>query len=150
MAGKYFDDYGVGEEFITPSRTITETDIVLFAGLTSDYNAIHTDQEYASQTSFGGRIAHGLLTLSISMGLISRLGLSEGTIVALVGLDDVKFTAPVKIGDTIRCKIRVTEKRNTSNPEHGLVTFKQEVLNQADKVVLQFERKAVFLKRSLG
>lgn len=148
MAGRYFEDHRIGDKFVTPSRTITETDIVLFAGLTSDYNALHTDQAYAVKSVFKGRVAHGMLTLSIVMGLISRLGLGEGTMVALVGIDDVRFRAPVRIGDTLKCTTTVISKKGVSNPKHGLVTFRQEAQNQDDKVVLTFQRRVLFLKRS--
>lgn len=147
LGGRYFEDYRVGEEFVTPSRTITETDIVLFAGLTSDFNPLHTDQVFASKSVFRNRIAHGMLTLSIAMGLISRLGLSEGTIVALVGMDKIRFQAPVKIGDTLKCTTAVMTKKDVSDPRRGLVTFDQKVQNQEDVVVLTFQRTVLFLRR---
>src|SRR3954447_1047320 len=98
--GLYFEEFVVGDEAATPSRTITETDIVQFAGLSSDWNPLHTDAEFAAATPFGQRIAHGLLGLSIASGLMARLGHIDGTAIAFRGIEEWKFSKPIYIGDT--------------------------------------------------
>src|SRR5881396_4171964 len=111
---RYFEEIEVGEEFESPGRTVTETDIVLFAGLSGDYNVLHTDAELMKTSIFGERIAHGLLGLAIQSGLFSRSTRAYAT-VAFVGLR-WKFKAPVKIGDTIRLRAKVIARKDLSEP----------------------------------
>lgn len=132
--GLYFEDFQIGEEFYSVSRTITESDVVNFAGLSGDYNQIHTDNEFAKTTIFKERIAHGLLGLAVISGLASRLGFVEGTTIALTSID-WKFKNPIKIGDTIRVIYRVKKKKDLPGNEGGVVVFRVEVLNQDDLVV---------------
>ena len=87
MQGKYLDELNVGEDYITPSRTLTETDVVMFAAMSGDYNELHTSEAYMKGSQFGKRLVHGLLGLSISHGLIFRLGILDGTAIALLGVD---------------------------------------------------------------
>jgi acyl dehydratase len=142
----YFDDFGVGQEWLTPRRTITETDIVMFAAMTGDYNPVHTDEVYAKATPFGERILHGPAVFAIVAGLEFRLGLKEGTAVAFLGMTwDLK--APVKIGDTIHVYQRVEEMRRTSNPARGIVNFWMEVRNQDGVVCQQGVWKVMFHAR---
>lgn len=131
--GRYFEEIEVGEAFESPARTITETDVVLFAGLSGDYNQLHTDVEFAKTTTFGQRIAHGLLVLSMASGLITRLGFIEGTAQAFIGLD-WKFRGPVYIGDTVRVRVDVSRKRAMPSLNGGLVFLEVTVLNQRDEV----------------
>jgi len=131
--GRYFEELEVGDGLVTPARTITEADVVNFAGVTGDYNQLHTDAEFAADTPFGARIAHGMLVLSFTMGLVGRTGVFEGTAVAFTGLD-WKFKKPVYIDDTIRVRIEVTRKRPLGQ-EAGIVFVKAEVLNQKDELV---------------
>ncbi|HXG02105.1 MAG TPA: MaoC/PaaZ C-terminal domain-containing protein, partial [Candidatus Binatia bacterium] len=134
---RYFEDIEVGEEYESPGRTVTETDIVLFAGLSGDYNVLHTDAEFMKKSIFGERIAHGLLGLAIQSGLFYRAGPAYATL-AFLGLR-WKFKAPIKIGDTIRVRARVTAKRETSKPDRGIVVVERQVLNQRDEVVQEGE-----------
>ena len=101
MAGLFYEDFHAGQKIVTVGRTITESDIVTFAGLSGDYNQLHTDAEFSRQGSFGQRIAHGLLGLSITSGLALRTGFLEGTVIAFREISEWKFTKPVFIGDTI-------------------------------------------------
>jgi len=142
-AGKfYFEDLEVGSVFSSPARTVTETDIVIFAGLSADYNALHTDAEYSKNTVFGERIAHGLLGLIIASGLFTRtdlnMGLSE-TVIALLGINSWKFTAPIKIGDTVHLEIEIAGKKETSKPDRGVVVFKRRLINQRGELVQEGE-----------
>ena len=132
--GRYYEEIEAGERFESPARTITETDVVMFAGISGDYNQLHTDVEFAKTTRFGERIAHGLLVLSVASGLVTRLGFIEGTVQAFMGLD-WKFRAPVLIGDTVRVQVEVRQKRPTPKLSGGLVYLDVLVLNQRDEVV---------------
>ena len=92
--GLWFEEFEVGQRIITPGRTITESDIVSFAGLSGDYNQIHTNAEFSSKTPFGKRVAHGLLVLSIASGLAMRTGVLEGTVLAFREINNWKFSLP--------------------------------------------------------
>ncbi len=133
----YYEDFSIGQVFETPARTITEADIVNFAGVSGDFYSLHTDEIFASKTIFGGRVAHGLLTISIVTGLWMRLGIFEGSLIAFYGIDRLRFVKPVKIGDTIRVRLTVIDKRLKDN--NGLVTIKNEVYNQKNELVAVFE-----------
>ncbi len=132
--GRYFEEFQIGDALETRGRTITESDVMQFAGLSGDYNQLHTDAEYASETMFGERIAHGLLGLSIASGLSSRLGFAEGTVEAFVSLD-WRFRAPIKLGDTIRAQLEVVRKKEMARLGGGFVVFDVVVLNQEDQTV---------------
>lgn len=131
----YFDEIEDDICLYTPSRTISEADIMLFAGLTGDYNELHTSTTFAEKTAFGERIAHGMLTLSMANGLYMRMGYFNNSTVANLGIKEWKFSTPVKIGDTIRVKVTLNEKHLTSKPTRGVVNWNIEVLNQKDEVV---------------
>jgi acyl dehydratase len=130
VRGRLYDEWEPGQVLETPGRTITEADLVLFAGLSGDYHPLHTDAEYAAGTEFGGRVAHGLLGLAVCFGLLSRLGLFEESLIAHLGVQDWRFLAPVRPGDTVHARATVAEKRLTARPGRGLVVFDVELLNQ--------------------
>lgn len=147
MNGKYFDDWTLNEEFTTPTRTITETDVVMFAATSGDYNELHTSAEAASANQFGQRIAHGLLVLGISHGLLFRMGFLDQTAIAFLSVNDWKFQAPVFFGDTIRVKFKCSEKKESkSKQDRGVVTLYLEVLNH-NHVVVQSGYKSIMIKR---
>jgi len=143
--GKYFEDFEPGEESTTAGRTITETDIVNFAGITGDWNEIHTNKELADRGPFKQRIAHGALVFSVATGLSVRLGQTADTVIAFYGLDRLRFVKPTFIGDTIRVKQRV-ESKSERDEHSGIVTMLNEVMNQRDEVVVSYTAK-VLLKR---
>ncbi len=132
--GLYFEEFNIGDTIETFGRTVTEADIVNFAGLSGDFYRIHTDEEYAKKTMFGTRVAHGLLVLSIATGLAMQMGFMEGTVEAFMGLE-WQFRRPVFIGDTVRVQAEVAEKKPMKRLGGGLVTLKVKVLNQKDEVV---------------
>lgn len=134
--GLYFEEFEIGDSMVSPGRTVTETDLVAFSGLSGDYSQLHTNAEYAKQTPFGKRIAHGPLGLSMAVGLASRLGFLVGTAEALLGLD-WKFKRPIFIGDTIHVRASVARKREIKKLGGGMVIFDIAVLNQNDEVVQQ-------------
>ena len=142
---RYFQEIPLGEEYESPGRTVTESDLVIFSGLTGDYNVLHTDAEFMKESIFGERIAHGLLCLAIQSGLFSRASVPYATL-AFAGLR-WKFKAPVKIGDTIRLRAKVTAKKDLSKEDRGLVTLERTVLNQRDEVVQQGETDLIVEKR---
>jgi 3-hydroxybutyryl-CoA dehydratase len=133
----YFEDYEVGQTVTSPGRTITEADVVTFAGLSGDFNSIHTDAEYAAGQPYGRRVAHGLLGMSIGVGLIIRLGFIEETILGFREIDGWKFSAPIFLGDTIHVEAEVSQTRAIHRLGGGLVTLQVEIRNQAGKVVQQ-------------
>jgi acyl dehydratase len=142
---RFFDDIAVGEEFESPGRTVTETDIVLFAGLSGDYNVLHTDAEFMKQSIFGERIAHGLLGLAIQAGLFTRATQPFATM-AFVGMR-WKFKGPIRIGDTIRVRAKVLAKKETSKPDRGVITLDRKVLNQRGEVVQEGETDLMVERR---
>ena len=142
---RYFDEIELGEEYESPGRTVTEADIVMFAGLSGDYNVLHTDAEFMKQSIFGERIAHGLLCLAIQSGLFNRAATEYATL-GLAGLR-WKFKAPVKIGDTIRLKAKVSAKKDLDKADRGLVTIERTIVNQRDEVVQQGETDLIVEKK---
>jgi acyl dehydratase len=120
---------------LSPGRTITETDVVGFAGLSGDFNPIHTDVEFARSTVYGKRVVYGLLGLAILTGLLDRTGLFSGTAIAMLGIRDWQFRAPLFIGDTVRFRLTITNVRRTSRGDRGVVERYFELLNQHDEVV---------------
>jgi len=131
----YLEDFAVGQETRTPSRTVTEADVMAFAGLSGDYNPVHTDAEFAAATAFRQRIAHGALGLAIVTGLGSRTGMLEGTAIAFLGIEDWKFAKPVFFGDTVHVRMSVTAVRPSSKPGSGVLTRRMELVNQRGEVV---------------
>jgi len=136
--GMYFEEFVLGQEILSPARTVTETDVVQFAGLSGDYNVLHTDAEFAKSTPYGQRIAHGLLGLSIASGLAARAGFIEGTAQAFMGLN-WKFRAPIFLGDTIRLLTKVSRLRPMPSMGGGVVVFELTVLNQRDETAQEGE-----------
>ncbi len=135
--GLWFEEFEVGQQVITTGRTISESDIVTFAGLSGDYNQIHTDAEFATKTAFGKRVAHGLLGLSIASGLIMRTGVLEGTVIAFREIGNWKFTSPVFIGDTLHAELNVIDKKAIPRLKGGSVTIEIAVKNQRDEVTMK-------------
>jgi len=132
--GRYFEEFEVGNAFETAGRVVTEQDILAFAALSGDNNPLHVDTEYAAATQFGQKIAHGLLGLSIASGLAWQTGVLEGTIEAFTTLD-WKFRGPIFIGDTIRLRIEVRQKKAVRRLGAGFVAINATLLNQDDVVV---------------
>jgi acyl dehydratase len=146
MVGLYWEEWDIDAEFRSAARTVTEADLVIFAGLSGDYNPLHTDEEFCKKTEFGTRIAHGPLVYSIAAGLLFQLHLYDDTLIAFLGFDSLRFTKPVKPGDTIHARIKVLEKRETSRPDRGVMKRQLQVVNQRGDVV-QEGVQAFLLKR---
>jgi 3-hydroxybutyryl-CoA dehydratase len=135
--GMYFDQFTPGQKIVTVGRTITESDIVTFAGLSGDYNQIHVDAEYSKKSPFGQRVAHGLLGLAIASGLAVQTGVMEGTIAAFREITEWKFVKPVYIGDTIHVIMEVIETKELRRLGVGSVIIAMSVVNQNDEVVMK-------------
>ncbi len=131
----YFEDFAVGQTITSPARTITETDVVNFAGLSGDYSAIHPDAAYAAQPPSGQRVAHGLLGLSIAVGLVVRMGFIEESSLGFREIDGWKFSTPICLGDTIHAQGSVRETRAIPRLGGGMVTLQVEIRSQADKIL---------------
>ena len=135
--GLYFEEFEVGQKMISPGRTITESDIVGFAGLSGDFNQIHTDAAYAENSPFGARVAHGLLGLSIASGLALRTGMLEGTVMAFREINNWKFVKLMYIGDTIHVEMEVITAKAIKRMGGGKVELNFNVKNQKDETVMK-------------
>jgi acyl dehydratase len=133
----YFEEFEVGQHIISTGRTITESDIVSFAGFSGDYNQIHTDAEFSKATPFGQRVAHGLLGLSIASGLAMRTGVLEGTVIAFREINNWKFSSPIYIGDTIHVELTIVETRSLPRLSGGAVIIELVVKNQRDETTMK-------------
>jgi len=151
MAGKYFEDLEVGMTFRhSLGRTITEMDNVLFSALTMNTQPLHIDEHFASKTQFGQRIVNGIFTLGLAVGLTVN-ELTEGTIIANLGYNNVKHPQPMFHGDTLYMESEVTQKRESkSNQSAGLITFRHIGRNQQGIIVIEFERTALMRKKVLS
>ncbi len=132
--GRYFEQFEIGQQLVTAARTITESDIVNFAGMTGDYNQIHTDAEFAAKDTFGQRVAHGMLVQSIATGLAVQSGIIEGTVLAFRE-QSAKFSLPVFIGDTVHVELKITEIKALPRLGGGNINMKYAVYNQHGKAV---------------
>ncbi|MDT8333859.1 MaoC/PaaZ C-terminal domain-containing protein [Roseomonas gilardii] len=135
MRGKCIEDFRIGQVDTTRSRTITETDVVMFSWLSGDTNPMHTDAEHAKRSPLGQRIAHGALGLSICTGLSASVGYLEGTAIAALGIDEWRYLEPIYFGDTVRLRATVISARPTSKPDRGVLVRRMELINHHDEVV---------------
>ena len=143
---RYFEDYEIGNEFISNSRTVTEADITNFACLTCDFHPVHTDAEYAKTSMFGERIAHGLLGLSFALGMISNWEFRSSSVMAFLNLE-WKFLKPVKINDTIHAKVSIFDKKDWKTPNRGIIVFSLKVINQEKEIVAEGKLGELVLKK---
>jgi acyl dehydratase len=135
--GMYFEEFEIGQQILTAARTVTETDIVLFAGLSGDYNQIHIDAEFSKTSPFGARVAHGLLGLSIASGLVVQTGFMEGTIMAFREINNWKFIKPIFIGDTIHVETEVKETKAIPRIGGGSIVIELDVKNQTGETLMK-------------
>lgn len=144
--GKYFEDFEIGEELVTPARTITSTDIVNFACISGDFNEVHVNHEYCKTTPFGQPVAHGPLVYAIMGGLQYASGINDGTLIALLGIDKWRLLNPVMHGDTIRMYSKVIEKKESSKPDRGVIVLERKCIKQ-DGTVAQEMTATILYKR---
>ena len=134
--GLYFEDYEIGKEYVTQNRTVTESDVARFAGLSGDFNPLHTDDEFGKTTIFGTRIAHGALGLIMSQGLLHLMNFGDGTVIRTVEMT-VKYPAPLRIGATVRAIVIPEEKFPGTEPGTGIVKQKVLLVTQDDTVTME-------------
>ncbi|WP_418271752.1 MaoC/PaaZ C-terminal domain-containing protein [Intestinimonas sp.] len=134
--GFYLEDYEIGREYTSQGRTITEADVVNFAGVSGDFNPLHTDEEFGKANQFGKRIAHGALGFIISTGLNNQMGIAEGTTIAFIECT-VKYTAPLLIGDTVHIVVIPTEVIHSSKPGKGILKQLVKLVNQDERVIME-------------
>jgi len=143
----YFEDFVVDSVSTSRSRTVTEADIVNFAGLSGDFVELHMSESYAAKGPFGKRIAHGALVFSISTGLSVQLDQITDTVIAFYGVDKLRFTRPVFIGDTVHIAKKVMSKE-PKGKGRGVVTFETTVLNQHGETVIVYYDKVLMKARA--
>ena len=134
----FYEDLNVGDTFTTSARTVTEADVVNFAGLSADYNSLHVDAEFAASTPHGGRIAHGLLVLAITSGLCTRLPLMKFLEPSILGLAHLEctFRMPCKIGDTLHARLTIADKSPGKKPDRGTLVMHRVAVNQRGEEVM--------------
>jgi len=135
--GMYFEEFEAGQKIISAGRTVTESDIVTFAGLSGDYTQIHTDAEFSKNTPFGQRVAHGLLGMAIASGLAAQTGVLEGTVLAFREIIEWKFVKPIFIGDTIHVELEVRETKAMPRIGGGAVALVLQLKNQHADVLMK-------------
>lgn len=135
--GMYFEEFETGQKIVSAGRTVTESDILSFAGLSGDYNQIHVDAEYSKTSLAGQRVAHGLLGLSIASGLAVQTGVLEGTVIYFREISEWKFVKPIYIGDTIHVELEVLETKAMRRVGGGLVNIVLDVINQDGETVMK-------------
>jgi acyl dehydratase len=145
--GLHFEEFEIGAAYTSQGRTITEGDVVAFAGLSGDFNPLHMDAEFAATTPFGERIAHGMLTVIISTGMSNWTGIFAGTTLALME-QNIQYKAPVMFGDTVHLEMTVTEKKETSKPDRGIVKFDAKMINQRGESVVDMVWTLMMKRRS--
>jgi 3-hydroxybutyryl-CoA dehydratase len=143
----YFEDFALDAVSTSRTRTVTEADVVNFAGLSGDFIELHVSETYSAAGPFGRRIAHGALVFSMSTGLTIQLGHFTDTVIAFYGVDKLRFTRPVFIGDTIHITKKVASKK-PKGAGRGLITFETTVLNQTGEVVIVYYDKLLMKARA--
>lgn len=144
---RYFDDYKLGTVRETLGRTITETDFVIHAGQTGDFYPHHMDAEWCKTQPFGQRIAHGTLIFSVAVGMTAREVNAEAF---SYGYDRLRFLKPVFIGDTLRVRVTIKDKRDAKSSRHGIVVELCEVFNQRNETVLACEHLLMVVRGEPG
>lgn len=151
MEGQYFEDLKVGVKFSSGGRTVTETDIVNFVALSGIYEQLFINKEYIEkETIFKKRIAPGPLTFSVAQGLAVQLGWLHGTVMAFLGIDEMRIPKPVFCNDTIYLDIEITEKKESRQPDRGIVTSRQVVRNQHGETVMHYNHTVMLRRRQPG
>lgn len=144
--GLYFEDLEVGSSYKTKGRTVTETDVVNFAGISGDFNELHMNEEHARAMPFGRRIAHGMLGLAICSGLVQQLDLYNDTLIAFLGIT-WSFKKAIFIGDTVHAEQTIKEKRLTSDGKRGIVTLTTRLVKHDGEIAQEGERMVMVKTR---
>jgi 3-hydroxybutyryl-CoA dehydratase len=150
MQNKFWDDFHIGDKLKTTRITVTETHMVTFGTLTGDFYPLHMDEEYAKTTAYGGRIVHGPLTFCLAVGLVGQANWFEDSIIAWIGVDNLRLLRPVKPGDTIHVDVEVASKKEISKKDRGVVTMKYHVMNQRAEEVLVADMNFMMHRKQLS
>lgn len=143
MPNLYFEEYEIGQRWVSPGRTVTEADVVNFAGLSADFFPLHVDKEFAAKTRFGQRIAHGFLVMSMATGMVPA---DPEKVEALYGIDKMRFLRPVFIGDTVHIEMEVIGLKERADGS-GVVDFQQNIVNQNGEAVISNTYRLLMRKR---
>ena len=143
--GLRFEQFEAGDVHISQGRTVTEADIAAFAGLSGDFNPLHTNEEHAKKTIFRGRVAHGLLVQSIASGLANQTGIFDGTILALQEML-IRYEAPVRPGDTVHIELTVLERDPEPGRKRGWVRWRSHVVNHEGVTVIDGEWRTLMAR----
>lgn len=135
MKSLYYEDFGDGLTFDSPGRTVTETDLSLFCMLSGDWHPLHSDEEYAKTTQFGRRVVGGVFGIALVTGAMSRWGIFEDSVVAMLSVDQWQFLGPIFVGDTLSVRMTIIGKRLTKNGTCGVIDREFEVRNQRHEVI---------------
>lgn len=141
----YWEEFEVGARYPTYGRTVTEGDVSLFCAFVGYHVPLFIDEEYAKTTVYGGRIAPSAFTMSISTAMTESL--FRNTMIALLSVDQGRFLAPVRAGDTIRTEVEVLSKRETRDASRGMVVFRDHVLNQRNETVFEIDKTTLVKRR---
>ena len=144
---KYLEDFEIGDGVESFGVTITDAHLVAWASLTYDHFPLHMDEEFAKKTIFKGRIVHGPFLFAISIGLAGINGFLGNSIIAWLGVENLRIPLPTRIGDTVRVRAEVKEKRETSKPERGILVLTYQVVNQRDEVVLHYNNLLMYPRK---
>lgn len=147
LRGLFFEDFEIGQKLKTPARTVTSTDIINFACLSGDFNEVHANWEYCKTTPFSEPIAHGPLIYAIAGGLQYASGINNGTLLALLQIDNWRMLGPVKHGDTIHMVSTVVDKKQTSKIDRGVIKFQRRIVNQNGVTVQEMEASIMYRRR---
>ncbi len=145
---KYLEDFEAGDGVESFGVTITDAHLVAWAGLTYDHYPLHMDEEFAKKTVFGGRIVHGPFLFAISIGLAGINGFVGDSIIAWLGVENMRVPRPTRVGDTVRVRAQVKEKRESGDPRRGILVLLYEVLNQRDEVVLYYDNLLMYPRKA--
>lgn len=145
METRYFDDFRVGDSFETHGRTITEADLVNYAGLGGNFHPVHVDKEKMRRSEYGHRLVYGFLVMIILQGLKIQTGMLDESVVALCGVNDLRFRKPVAVGETVHGELTVRDVENRDE-ETGIITLEEKAVNQDDEVVLSAVTETIVWK----
>lgn len=143
-----FEDYEVGQKFVSAGRTVTESDVITQSMLSGDWTEFHTNEEYARESFFGQRIAHGPLTFSIGIGLMFRCGFLEKTTMGLASMGEVEFANPLPIGETVHVELEVRDVHDISREDAGMIDLAMDIVTEDGTTVFGCVLTLVVLRRS--
>ncbi|MGB3865151.1 MAG: MaoC/PaaZ C-terminal domain-containing protein [Xanthobacteraceae bacterium] len=135
MRSLFYEDFEIGQVFDSPGRTVTETDLSLFCMMSGDWHPLHSDEEYAKTTQFGRRVVGGVFGVALVTGAMSRWGIFESSVIAMLSIGNWRFVGPIYVGDTLSVRMTIVEKRPTKNGSVGIIDREFEIRNQRGEVI---------------